>query len=238
MMAKITEKLCSELLKAYRKAMKAMLYNPVKDEYTLVLDDMGQAIDRRKIENGLAKVREKANCPCHVKTFEMASYFKELTSNNMELLNELNYSVILYDPDGFITPMKSMANRGHVLGMQDSVHRLFESAKERFNAVEGYKRQMLHNTYMAVVDASSAALLARNYSVPVPDEIPKALRQYFVDNKTLEKVYASLCEDVIRKYRAFEHGSLNNISGKELAELHNAATAFVERMKTFVKAGF
>ena len=233
-----TDRFGAALLKSYRKSLKAMLFSPSRCEYTLIFDDISHKVDRHKIDMGLAKVRDKVRCSSQVRIFETTGYFRELTSSNIGLLNELNSSSVVYDPDCFITPLKSMAGRGSVLGTQDSVHRMFETAKDRFKTIEGYKRQMLHNTYMAVIDASTAAQLARNYSVPVPDEMPNALKQHFVGNKVLEKVYVSLCEDIIRKYKTFEHGSLRNISGKELAELHNAAFAFVERMKTFVKAGF
>ncbi len=237
-MEKNSDKLEKALLKAYNKSLKAMLFNPMKSEYTLVFDDINQKIDKHRLDSGLSNIKDKSNCSCQVKTFELTSYFREITSSNMELLNELNNSVIMYDPGYFVVPLKSMVNNGCALGTNDSVHRLFESAKDRFKTIEGYKRQMLYNTYRAVIDASSAALLARNFSVPVPDDIPRALKQHFVEAKVLEKVYISLCEDIIRKYKTFEHGSLSNISGKELAELHNAAFAFVERMKSFVKAGF
>lgn len=234
------DKFNDSFLKEYGKNLKAvwMLKDDCRMEYCILIDNLQLPPDRKKMDFDIASLKEKAKIDLKIRKYELTDFFNKVTSNDLGLCKEIINASVIYDPDDFFMPLKKMLEDGLILGTQESVMKIFDSAKNRFKNIESLKKQILHNTYKAVLDSAAAAFSARNYSMPVSSEIPSALKKYFVKQHILESVYASIAETVINKYKSFEHGNLRNISGKELGELHNAAYAFVERMNTLVGEGF
>ena len=104
------------------------------------------------------------------------------------------------------------------------------SVKEHFSNIHSLKLQVLDEIYTAAVDASQAALLAANYSIPVQKHAARHIRKAFVEKNLLERRYADWLEEIVSTFKGFEHGMIKDISGEKIDDLVVKGTSFIRRM--------
>ncbi|MEA3378238.1 MAG: hypothetical protein U9Q69_01225 [Nanoarchaeota archaeon] len=223
-----------ELLKEYNKKIQATWMIKGKEEFCILLNDLDETINLKEIEAVAESLQIKCKIKRNIKFYMVTDFFSKISNNDFATLKEIKDSMGIYDPSGFISSLRNLIEGGQILGLNNSVKEVLGDAKNKFKIIEGYKREVLYNCYQAVIDSAHAALLARGYSIPIIENIPKNLTKKFVKEKLLEKGYVAIFEDVMKMFNDYEFGKIKIISIKGLEEIFNDAMAFVERMKAFV----
>jgi hypothetical protein len=107
--------------------------------------------------------------------------------------------------------------------------------KEGDRTVDIVKRRQLDNmvdVYFGVVTPTQAMMMLAGHAPPVPKTIVQEVKKVLVEQEKLmtEKDLKTL-EKVVKAYKDYEHGTLKEISGKEVDELLKEGMEYVKRMK-------
>src|SRR3989338_11595461 len=78
----------------------------------------------------------------------------------------------------------------------------------------------MEDTYYSILTPSQAALMLFGVPPPAPRETAELMREIFVKKeKLLEEEYVKILENNIKIRKDLEHGTLKNITGKEVDKL-------------------
>ncbi|MEM4625745.1 MAG: nucleotidyltransferase domain-containing protein [Candidatus Pacearchaeota archaeon] len=138
----------------------------------------------------------------------------------------------LYDRGTFI-PWKLLLKMGKIKPSPEAID-LFMSMGDKVEKIS--KKKLLDivvgDIYWSVITPSQALLMLYGLPPPVPKDTAKIFEETFVQKeKILEKKYAEILDKIIKIYKDYEHGKINEISGKEVDELIEDAESYVSRMK-------
>ncbi|MFH1638111.1 MAG: hypothetical protein ABIB71_06820 [Candidatus Woesearchaeota archaeon] len=226
--------MCKSLSKEFGKEIKAFFL--VSKELVILVNREKKKEEVRGRAFGLKRKVEKVlGYELEISSYSSEEYFSKLMASDIKLFNEVRKAKILHDPDNFVALLKGIISSGRLIGTQASARELLDTVRKRQRKVHNLKLRALVKIYRAVVDAGEAALIARGYSVPSHDDVPKVLKDRFVRKNILEKKYVKICKAIMQEFRGFEHGSLRHISASGLDKMREDAEEFVERMRTIVR---
>jgi len=238
------EKFCKEVTSRFKKEVKAIwLLTAEKNEdiiLTILLDDLNAGrlkrfVIRKFVKRIERKILKENSIVIHTGFYNLSEYFEKVMKGSLVIFSEIKNAQPLYDPTGFFTPLKPLAEEGEIMGTKESLIKLIGNVKMRFNKIEVLKIEILEKLYTAVVNAGQAPLIAANCPVPAQKEITKCLKKHFVNEKySLSLDYLEMCDDVIRAFKDFEHKRRCDISGRELNELSRKSKAFISKMERLV----
>jgi len=94
----------------------------------------------------------------------------------------------------------------------------------------------MEDTYYAILTPSQAALMLFGVPPPAPRETAKLMREIFVKKeKLLEEEYVKILETNIELRKNLEHGTKEDISGKEIDDLLLSAEKYLKRISKLFK---
>ena len=141
--------------------------------------------------------------------------------------------VPLYDRGTFM-PWKTLLKMGRLKPSPEAID-MFMSMGD--NTTKRAERALLDivmgDIYWGVITPSQALLMLYGLPPPTPKSVVKDMKKIFVDKeKMLEKKYLDILENiVINYYKAYEHGKVKKVSGKEVDQLLKDMEAYLKRMK-------
>ena len=138
----------------------------------------------------------------------------------------------LYDRGTFI-PWKLLLKMGKIKPSPEAID-MFMSMGDKVEKTA--KRRLLDivvgDIYWGVITPAQALLMLYGLPPPVPKDTAQILRETFVEKeKILEKIYSYILEKIIKRYKDYEHGKLNDIKGSEVDQLIKDTDNFIKRMK-------
>ncbi|RMF55770.1 hypothetical protein D6745_01200, partial [Candidatus Woesearchaeota archaeon] len=179
-------------------------------------------------------IRKTAKVKLHTGFYYITHYFSEVMHGSLNTFRELEVSIPIYDPAGFVLPLKRIAGRGGVIGLPKSLENLKKSVALRLKKINSMKVQLLEKLSDAVICAGQATLMAENHPVPHQRRVDEELALRF-KNK-IPRVYSQMIEEVFEYYKKVEHGEIKEIKGEKIDELYSKAQRVYDKMEQFVSS--
>ncbi|MFA5992820.1 MAG: nucleotidyltransferase domain-containing protein [Candidatus Pacearchaeota archaeon] len=138
----------------------------------------------------------------------------------------------LYDRGTFI-PWKLLLKMGKIKPSPEAID-MFMSMGDKVEKTA--QRRLLDivvgDIYWGVITPSQALLMLYGLPPPVPKDTAEIFKKTFViEEKVLEKKYADILDNIIKIYKDYEHGKINEIDGVTVDKLVKDTTDYINRMK-------
>lgn len=167
----------------------------------------------------------------NVQVYLLTDFWQSVKDAQPVMFTCIRDGVPLYDRGTFI-PWKRLLQMGKIKPSPEAIDLYM---KEGDRTVEIIKRRQLDNmvdVYFGVVTPTQAMMMMAGHAPPVPKTIVQEVKKVLVEQEKLmsEKDLKTL-EKVVKAYKDYEHGTLKEISGKEIDELLKDGMEYVKRMK-------
>ncbi|MCD6274574.1 MAG: nucleotidyltransferase domain-containing protein [Candidatus Aenigmarchaeota archaeon] len=234
-----------ECLKKYKELIKTIFIfgSYLRKDFTkesdldilVLLDDTKMRITEEfkdSISDYLYKVAKDIDKRLHVQPpWTVTEFWDMVRISHPLLLTILRDGWALYD-QGFFIPMKKLLERGKIPASLEAVELLMASAPKKIERAKTVKLyQVTEDCYYAMLNSSQAVLMYLGKPVPDPKNTPKAVKEYLVDSKLLNKKYFDILEDIIKFRKDVEHRKIKKISGAEVDEWLKKSENYVKQMQ-------
>jgi len=206
--------------------VKKMTRAELKDKLRAIIIGMG-------IEAGeMTGIRNKLN----IQVYILTDFWDSLKEANPIIFTLLRDGVPFYDR-GLFMPWKQMLKMGKIKPSQEAIDMFMGSGDQMLKRVHFKLKEIgMEDTYYAILTPSQAALMLFGVPPPAPRETAKLMRQIFVKKeKLLEEKYVKILEKNIQIRKDLEHGSKENLSGKEIDDLLKDAEEYLVRVNKLFK---
>jgi|GEM_PF-2525218 len=184
----------------------------LKEKLLAMLNDMGRKIDK------------KMQVQIHTLT-EMFQFAKE--GDNI-IYNFLRHMKIVYD-GGVLTPFTRLLKAGELKPSKEAMMRSMEGAEYYLKKIDQYIEWILERYYRGITWGANAFIMSLGQAPVSVPEIPIAL-QKAVDEGLLPPEVPAIASDVIKKFKAVEHGD-EKPALKVVTELEKPVKHVVEVLK-------
>ena len=234
-----------ECLKKYKELIKTIFIfgSYLRKDFTkesdldilVLLDDTKMRITEEfkdSVADYLYKVAKDIDKRLHVQPpWTVTEFWDMVRISHPLLLTILRDGWALYD-QGFFIPMKKLLERGKIPASLEAVELLMASAPKKIERAKTVKLyQVTEDCYYAMLNSSQAVLMYLGKPVPDPKNTPKAVKEYLVDSKLLNKKYFDILEDIIKFRKDVEHRKIKKISGAEVDEWLKKSENYVKQMQ-------
>ncbi len=233
--------LVDKLIKQYPAVIKSIWMTSSSDEHDgdtiiFLLDDTEQldSITTNEIKNDAQKIAKslKLKSENDLVFYKLSDYWELIRHGSPVTFTEIRDGLPLYDPSGFFLPLKKLIIEGRVPGTKESMKSLIQQSPLRLLRIERvHSISIIDALSSAVIDAAQAPLMNVGVSPPTPKNIVGQLKIHFVRKRKLSSEYVRYYEDVIKTWKALEHGELKTLKPEKIDELVEKATRFVEKME-------
>jgi len=183
----------------------------------------------------LSKNSDNQSYRIHPEVLSLQNYWRKLKAGDQRLFSELRYATTLYDPEKIFLPIKEMVEEGKLEGTREAIQKQISSSIESTLLLrDRYKVQAVNKTYNVAVTMGQAMLVSRGYPVPVQKKVPEKIKEELVSNGDLAKEVYENVRYNIRYWKDYEHGEFNDISARDLDQLHKNAENIAEKAKNFI----
>ncbi len=203
------------------------------DDCTVNWDDELIGWYREELEKLLISGNYKKEI--HINTVTLTAFWEEVRAGEPLVINILRYGEPLIDIGGFFDPLKVLLARGKIRPTPEAIFTTMERSGAHLGRANSSILNSVEGFYWAMVDASHAALMAKQVTPPSPENIPELLQSVLVEKRILEKQYVSWFMDVRKKAKDILHGNVQKINGKDLEELQRKSEDFVLRLNELTK---
>ena len=234
-----------ECLKKYKELIKTIFIfgSYLRKDFTkesdldilVLLDDTKMRITEEfkdSVADYLYNVAKDIDKRLHVQPpWTVTEFWDMVRISHPLLLTILRDGWALYD-QGFFIPMKKLLERGKIPASLEAVELLMASAPKKIERAKTVKLyQVTEDCYYAMLNSSQAVLMYLGKPVPDPKNTPKAVKEYLVDSKLLNKKYFNILEDIIKFRKDVEHKKIKKISGAEVDEWLKKSENYVKQMQ-------
>jgi uncharacterized protein (UPF0332 family)/predicted nucleotidyltransferase len=201
--------------------VKKMTRAELKDKLRAIIIGMG-------IEAGeMTGIKNKLN----IQVYILTDFWDSLKEANPVIFTLLRDGVPFYDR-GIFMPWKQLLKMGKIKPSQEAIDLFMNSGNQMLNRVKFKLREIgMEDTYYALLTPSQAALMLHGVPPPGPRETATLMEEIFVKKlKILEPEYPKILEHNIKIRKDLEHGTLKEISGKEVDKLLSDAEKYLKRI--------
>jgi len=141
--------------------------------------------------------------------------------------------VPIYDRGTFM-PWKSLLKMGKLKPSPEAIDMFMSMGDNtRKRAERSLLDIVIQDIYWGVITPSQALLMLYGNPPPTPKQVVKDMKKVFYEKeKMLEKKYIDILEEiVINYYKAYEHGKVKKVSGKEVDKLLDDMETYTKRLK-------
>ncbi len=206
--------------------VKKMTRVELKDKLRAIIIGMG-------IEAGeLTNIRNKIN----IQVYILTDFWEMIKEANPIIFTFLRDGVPFYDR-GIFMPWKQLLRMGKIRPSGEAIEMYMSSGEQILRRVQAKINEIgMEDLFYAILTPSQAAIMMYGLPPPTPRETPEVLREIFVkkekmftedDVKTLEKV--------IKLRKDLEHGTIKDVSGKDIDELLKACDKYLHKIKELFK---
>lgn len=201
--------------------VKKMTRAELKDKLRAIIIGMG-------IEAGeITGIKNKLN----IQVYILTDFWDSLREANPVIFTLLRDGVPFYDR-GIFMPWKHLLKMGKIKPSQEAIDLFMSSGDQMLKRVHFKLREIgMEDTYYAILTPSQAALMLYGVAPPAPKETAQLMREIFVKKlKILEDEYVKILEYNINVRKELEHGTLKDLSGKEIDKLLEDADKYLKRI--------
>ncbi len=202
--------------------VKKMTRAELKDRLMAIIRSMGQ--DASQI-TGVKK-------QFHIQTYILTDFWDALKDANPVIYTFLRDGVPLYDR-GVFMPWKLLLKMGRIKPSAEAIEYQMDIGDKLIQRTKGKMISIMgDDLYYAILNPAQAALMLYGINPPTPKETIDLMEEIFVKKeKLLEKKYVDILIKIRKYYKEIEHGTIKNVSGREIDELLNGAEDYMKRIK-------
>ncbi|MBN2422103.1 nucleotidyltransferase domain-containing protein [Candidatus Woesearchaeota archaeon] len=206
--------------------VKKMTRAELKDKLRAIIIGMG-------LEAGeLTKIRNKIN----IQVYILTDFWDNIKEANPIIFTFLRDGIPFYDR-GIFMPWKQLLKMGRVKPSQESIDIFMHSGDQMLQRIKFKIRGIgMDDIFYSILTPSQAALMLYGYPPPTPKETPGMMREVFIKKeKLLEEEYIKILEDSINTRKELEHGTMKDITGKDIDKLMENSEKYLKRIKKLFK---
>ncbi len=206
----------------------------------VIIDDTRDGFDPRVIDlihSELRKISkdtmDKDKLDLHIQSPKTLSTFWDMIrSGEPWIITQMRDAYILYDPSGYITPIKTLLNQGKLSGTKEKAQTLINDApKKLVKARKLFLEEITADLLSAMVESAQAVLMFAGVAPPAAKNIGKELSERFVKTKIIPSKIVHDYENFYEVTRKIDHGEITTISGKEVEKYLSMVAEFIESME-------
>lgn len=201
--------------------VKKMTRAELKDKLRAIIIGMGiEAGDMTGIKNKL-----------NIQVYILTDFWDSLREANPVIFTLLRDGVPFYDR-GIFMPWKQLLKMGKIKPSQEAIDLFMSSGDQMLKRVRFKLREIgMEDTYYAILTPSQAALMMYGVAPPAPRETAHLMREIFVKKlKIFEEEFVKILEHNIQVRKDLEHGTLKDLTGKEIDKLLDDADKYLKRI--------
>src|SRR3989338_3541825 len=201
--------------------VKKMTRAELKDKLRAIIIGMG-------IEAGdITGIKNKLN----IQVYILTDFWDSLKEANPVIFTLLREGVPFYDR-GIFMPWKQLLKMGKIKPSQEAIDLFMSSGDQMLKRVRFKLKEMgMEDVYYAIFTPSQAALMMHGIAPPAPRETAHLMREIFVKKlKIFEEEFVKILEHNIQVRKDLEHGTMKELSGKEIDGLLDDAEKYLKRI--------
>jgi uncharacterized protein (UPF0332 family)/predicted nucleotidyltransferase len=178
-----------------------------------------------------AGVKNKLNIQIYVLT-EM---WDSLRNANAVIFTLLRDGVPFYDR-GMFQPWKLLLKQGKIVPTPEAVDSYIKSGKQILDRTKFKLKEIaIEDFFWSTFTPSQGVLMMAGIPPPDPKETPEKLREVFVKTGYLEEKWPKILEEILQLRKDIEHGRIKEVTAKQVEELFEKSTKFLDRIEKLAK---
>jgi len=168
----------------------------------------------------------------HVQVYLLTDFWESVKDANPVIFTFIRDGVPLYDRGTFM-PWKALLKMGKLKPSPEAIDMFMSMGdKTTKRAKMALMDILVQDIYWGVITPSQALFMLHGLPPPTPKQILKDMRRIFVEKeKMLEPRYAAILENIVGKYKEFEHEKLKEIKGAEIDKMIKDSEDYLKRLK-------
>lgn len=167
----------------------------------------------------------------NVQVYLLTDFWQSVKDAQPVMFTFIRDGIPLYDRGTFI-PWKRLLQMGKIRPSPESID-LYMKEGDRTDEI--VKRRLLDamvDVYYGVLTPTQALMMLAGHAPPVPKTVVQEVREALVQKEKImtEKDLKTL-EKAVKYFKDYEHGTLKEVSGKEIDALLEECRAYTKRMK-------
>lgn len=202
--------------------VKRMTRAELKDKLRAIIIGMGMEAGE------MTGIKNKLN----IQVYILTDFWESVRDANPVIFTVLRDGVPFYDR-GIFMPWKQLLKMGKIKPSQESIDMFINTGDEIIKRIRGKIKNLVESDiYWATLTPSQAALMIYGVPPPTPTETIRLMEDLFVKKeKLLEPEYIDILKKNRKYYKDIEHGTVKEVSGKEVDELLNDSEKYLKRIK-------
>ncbi|MFT4310651.1 MAG: nucleotidyltransferase domain-containing protein [Candidatus Woesearchaeota archaeon] len=197
--------------------VKRMSRAELKDKLRAIILNMG-------VEAGqITGIKNKIN----IQTYILTDFWDSIKEANPVIFTFLRDGVPFFDR-GIFMPWKQLLRLGKIRPSMEAIDLYMNSGAQVLDRVKiRLKEIALEDFFYATLTPSQAVLMMYGITPPTPKETPGVMSEVFVKKeKMMDEKYVKTLEKIVKVRKDLEHGKKTSVTGKEIDELFEEATAY------------
>ena len=161
----------------------------------------------------------------------LTTWWDLLRSGEPWVFTGMRDSKIIYDPSGFVEPIKRLLLRGGLHGTKEKGYALLKRAKSRY---EDLKKKLMNDIMSKIlssmVETVQAILIYYGEPPVYEDVLVKKLREISKRNKISSR-YAFYLEDIYKVTKLIEDGEMSSVRISDIDKYIDRGMKFIEAME-------
>jgi len=206
-------------------------------DVTIIVDDTRKEYNPAhsvKLNDDLAtlkqEVKKKHKLDLHFQPPKpLTTYWDLVRSGEPWVFTELRDSLPIYDPSGFIEPLKILLHEGRISGTKEKAYALITRSRSKIKDIRKiFLEDITSDLLLSMTESAQALIMYTGKAPPSARQIPENLKP-FVDNKALDPEIVYFYNEFYNMTVKIDHGQLTSIKGKDI-------DAYTEKAMTFIRA--
>ena len=191
----------------------------------------GMIYDYIREASALAGVKNVLN----VQVYLLTDFWQSVKDAHPVMFTFIRDGIPLFDRGTFI-PWKLLLKMGKIKPSPEAVDMFMKSGEQTDSLFKRRCIDAMIDVYWGIVTPTQALLMLSGNAPPEPKTIVAETKKILVDKEKLMGMKElRILEKIVKMYKDYEHGKLNEISGKELDELKGESDFYVKKMKELRK---
>ena len=191
----------------------------------------GMIYDYIREASALAGVKNVLN----VQVYLLTDFWQSVKDAHPVMFTFIRDGIPLFDRGTFI-PWKLLLKMGKIKPSPEAVDMFMKSGEQTDSLFKRRCIDAMIDVYWGIVTPTQALLMLSGNAPPEPKTIVAETKKILVDKEKLMGMKElKILEKIVKMYKDYEHGKLNEISGKELDSLKEDSDFYVKKMKELRK---